>query len=205
MKNVKKFVLASESLRRREILSSLGIKYETRPADIDETIPCEYINDPEKAAMYLSARKAEAVFSGNEYEIIIAADTVVFIDGEILGKPSDADDAFRMLSKLSGKSHSVVTGITVLHENTMVTEFEKSFVRFAELSERQIKKYIKLKNPLDKAGAYGIQEAACLFVSGIEGDYLNIVGLPVYRLGAILRKNFNIELMDEIESTPEMI
>lgn len=195
---MKKFILASESLRRREILASLGIKFEVRPANIDETIPAIFKNDPENAVMHLSKLKGTAALSECTDEVIIAADTVVYIDGEILGKPSDPSEAYKMLTQLSGKTHHVFTGITVIQGDKRTTECEKSAVTFIDLTDDMISKYIKLKNPTDKAGAYGIQETASLFVSSIAGDYLNIVGLPICRLGVILRRDFQIELIDEI-------
>jgi MAF protein len=194
-----KFILASASPRRREILDAVGIKYEVRPTEADETIPDDCANDAEKTVCMLSKRKADAASHGGSNEIIIAADTVVFAGGEILGKPTDVIDAARMLKTLSGKTHSVLTGITVKRGEKTVTEFEKSFVTFLPLTDEQIHTYIKLKNPLDKAGAYGIQETAALFVSEIKGDYHNIVGLPICRLGEILRREFAVELVCEIE------
>ena len=179
-------------------MDAVGIKYELRPTDADESIPAEWKNDAEKTVCELARRKADAALC-RDGEIIIAADTVVFADGEILGKPNDATEAAKMLRKLSGNTHSVLTGITVKRGEKAVTEFEKSFVTFLTITDEQIHTYIKLKNPLDKAGAYGIQETAALFVSEIKGDYHNIVGLPICRLGEILRREFGVEVIAEIE------
>lgn len=193
------WILASASARRSEILQMLGLPFTVRPTDVDETLPDAVRYNPAAAVELLSARKAYAAYRDRD-EIIIAADTVVWLPEErrILGKPADEADAFAMLRALSGNTHVVCTGITVKRGACVVTTHEESRVTFLALTDMQIARYIALQHPLDKAGAYGIQETASLFVSRIEGDYLNIVGLPACRLGEMLREHFGIELMDEI-------
>ena len=128
--------------------------------------------------------------------MVIAADTIVVCDGKILGKPADEADAFRMLRLLSGKDHQVMTGLTVLRGGTATVCTEVTNIHFRALSDREIAAYIRTGEPMDKAGSYGIQGGAALFVEGINGDYFNVVGLPVCRLGQILRE-IAPELMEE--------
>ena len=183
-------ILASQSPRRRELLKLLRIPFSVRVADIDETM------DPEKAPFdevaRVSRRKAEAV-SRSPGEVIIAADTIVVCDGQVLGKPRDEEDAFRMLTLLSGREHQVMTGMTVLWDEGTVTCTEVTDIRFRSLTEKEIHAYIRTGEPMDKAGAYGIQGGAALFVQSISGDYFNVVGLPVCRLGQIIGHLNNTE------------
>lgn len=183
-------ILASGSPRRHEILRDAGIPHIVRPADADESLP-EGIS-PESAVLTLAERKARAavelicpVFGET---LIIAADTLVSHKGEIFGKPKDRDDAFRMISSLSGTCHSVFTGVCVTDGERFLVEAEESLVFMREAEDVEIYSYIDRYTPYDKAGAYGIQEAAGLFVSRIEGDYSNIVGLPLCRTGLMLKK-----------------
>ena len=143
----------------------------------------------------LSLRKAQAVRAGaDEDDLIIAADTVVALDGAILGKPEDEREAFAMLSALSGNRHRVYTGVTVLQGGRAVTEHEETQVTFRELEPDEISCYIATGEPMDKAGAYGIQGLGALLVAGIQGDYCNVMGLPVFRLGRIL-SGFGVDLL----------
>lgn len=178
-------ILASQSPRRKELLGLLNIPFTVRVADIDETM------DPSlpiaQAVAQLSRRKAEAIPREKD-DIVIAADTVVVCDGAVLGKPKDEADAFRMLSLLSGRQHQVMTGLTVLRGEKAVSHTEITDIFFRDLTESEIRAYIETKDPMDKAGAYGIQNGAALFVERINGDYFNVVGLPVCRLGLILRE-----------------
>jgi septum formation protein len=142
---------------------------------------------PEGAVKALASQKAEEVASRcDPYALIIAADTVVVCDGRILGKPRDEEDAFRMLRLLSGRTHEVYTGLCLKDKDSCVTEAERTAVRFRTLSDSEIRRYIETGEPMDKAGAYGIQGKAALFVEAIEGDYYNVVGLPLCRLGRML-------------------
>ena len=150
---------------------------------------------PEETVAALSRQKAGEVASKCAPEdVIIAADTIVWFDGEILGKPKDHDDAVRMLSALSGNEHTVFTGVTVSRGAETSTEVEASKVRFRALSAREIEAYIAPGEPMDKAGAYGAQGRAAVFVEGITGDFFNVMGLPLCRLGKMLAK-LGVELI----------
>ena len=179
-------VLASQSPRRRELLERMGLKgFQTISPDIDERVP----GDPPPAELVsrLSAMKAQAVREKvGDDALIIAADTVVAVDGAVLGKPADQLEAFKMLSTLSGGRHEVCTGVTVLRGAECCTEHEETVVSFRELTEEEIEDYIRTGEPMDKAGAYGIQGYGALFIEGIRGDYYNVMGLPVCRLGRML-------------------
>lgn len=156
------------------------------PAKSEEVLP-EKIS-PEDAVVLLSEQKAEEIYRENRGEIIVAADTVVAIDGRILGKPADEKDAFAMLKTLSGRTHEVFTGVCVIFANGRKERFfEETKVEFYELSDGEIAEYIKSGEPMDKAGAYGIQGKGALLVKRIDGDYFNVVGLPVARLLRVLK------------------
>jgi len=187
-------ILASQSPRRRELLNRMGLSgFQVISPDVDERMPEG--TPPARLVEELSIRKAAAVASNApEDAVIIAADTVVVLDGRILGKPADEADAAAMLSALSGQTHQVYTGVTVRRGALVSTEHECTRVTFRALSPGEISAYIKTGEPMDKAGAYGIQALGCLFVSGISGDYCGVMGLPVCRLGGMLRK-FDIELL----------
>ncbi len=171
-----KLVLASKSPRRSEILKNAGIDFTVRVADADETIPDG--TKPCDAVVFLAARKAMAVDRAED-ELILGADTVVVLGDEILGKPKDKDDAFNMIKKLSGRVHSVFTGVCAIGDGFSMTFAEETKVEFYPLTDEEIYTYINTDEPYDKAGAYGIQGIASKFIRGIEGDYFNVVGLPV--------------------------
>lgn len=194
MDNKPRIVLASASPRRRELLTLMGISdFLVRLPEADETIP--NMQSPEKAVLRLSEIKAENISKTmDKNNIIIAADTVVVINGEILGKPANSDDAFRMLSMLSGKVHEVFTGICVTNGERKLQALERTQVSFIKLSRDEINNYIKTGEPFDKAGAYGIQGIGAMFVKGINGDFYNVIGLPVCALSRIL-KEFGIDLL----------
>ena len=187
-------ILASASPRRRELLERVGLTGFTVAApNVDESV--EPGLSPANMVETLSLRKARAAAEHFGPDgLIIAADTVVALDGNILGKPRDRDDAFSMLSALSGRENHVYTGVTVLQGGKIVTRHEETAVTFRELSPDEIRGYIATGEPLDKAGAYGIQGVSALLVSGIRGDYSNVMGLPVVRLGQILR-DFGLDLL----------
>jgi len=170
-------ILASKSPRRRELLKNI-CDFQVREALCDEN--CSE-TDPEKLVRILSERKASAVSASAE-DVVIGADTVVAVDGMILGKPKSAEDAKKMLSALSGKTHQVFTGVTVIRGDKKVIFSECTHVTFYPLGEQIIDDYIATNEPFDKAGAYGIQGRGCLLVEKIDGDYFNVVGLPVARL-----------------------
>ncbi|MGI5971811.1 MAG: Maf family protein [Oscillospiraceae bacterium] len=180
-------ILASASPRRSEILRLGGLRdFTVAPVEVKEDI--EPGIPPYEAVMKLSEKKAAAaslMFSSRD--IIIAADTIVWLDGRLLGKPRDEAEAYKMLSELSGRSHTVYTGVTVRRGDVSITEYEATQVNFRELEKREIRAYIRTGEPMDKAGAYGIQGAACTFVTGITGDYFNIMGLPAARVSRMLR------------------
>lgn len=178
-----KLVLASQSPRRKELLGLFGIPFSVRVADIDETIAD--FADPAAAVAQLSLRKALAVNPGAD-EVVVAADTVVVCDGRILGKPTDEGHARRMLKLLSGSTHQVMTGLTVISPRGTETVTEVTRLYFRQLTDREIEEYIATGEPMDKAGAYGIQGGAARFCQRLEGDYYNVVGLPVCRLAMLL-------------------
>src|SRR5215475_3496828 len=174
-------ILASSSPRRAELLRAAGINFTVRAADIDETIRPNEL--PRDYVVRLSREKARAV--ARENELALGADTTVVINGEIAGKPADADDAGRMLRALSGRWHEVLTGVTLARADQILSAIASTRVKFARLSDAEIDWYVSTGEPMDKAGAYAIQGHASLFIERIEGSYSNVVGLPVqlvYRL-----------------------
>lgn len=177
-------ILASQSPRRRELMGLFSVPFTVRAADIDETMDPKA--SPALEVARVSAMKARAVECRPD-DTVIAADTIVVCEGQVLGKPRDRDDAVRMLNLLSGRTHQVMTGLTVLRGEKCVTHTEITDIRFKTLSQQEILDYIQTGDPMDKAGSYGIQSGAALFVEGICGDYYNVVGLPVCRLGQILK------------------
>jgi MAF protein len=182
-------ILASQSPRRRELLTMLGVPYTTISTDTDESVEENYT--PPEFVMELSRRKADSalnITAHNGNELIIAADTIVSYGDIILGKPSDTADAKRMLTMLSGSWHEVYTGITLTDGDKYITEAELTRVKFRNVDIQEIDSYVEKYNPLDKAGAYGIQEGAGLFVERIEGDYYNVMGLPMCKLSVMLKK-----------------
>lgn len=193
MKNETKLILASASPRRHELLTAAGIPHTVLTSDADEALPDGIL--PHEAVEMLSARKAAAVLPiAPKGAVILAADTVVALNGEILGKPTDKADASRMLAALSGGAHHVFTGVTVTDGTKTVTAHTKTAVRMRVITPAEIDAYIATGEPMDKAGAYGIQGRAALFVTGIEGDYANVVGLPVSQVGEILKNHFGYSL-----------
>lgn len=182
-------ILASKSPRRRELLSLMGLEFKIVTADVDETI--DQSLPIEQEISRLSIQKAQAI-SDNE-NVIISADTVVVFKNNVMGKPKDTEDAQRMLNMLSGKTHSVITAVTVKKGSKIRTESVTTEIVFRELSKQEIDSYVASGSPMDKAGAYGIQEKAAAFVKEIRGDYFSVVGLPVCTLTVMLRE-FGIEI-----------
>ena len=178
-------ILASQSPRRRELLGLLGIPFTVRVADIDETM--EPGAEAYSEVARVSRMKAMAVPREPE-DLVIAADTIVVCDGRILGKPRDQEEARDMLRLLSGRDHQVMTGMTVLRGDKAAICTEVTDLRFRELSDREIDAYVATGEPMDKAGAYGIQGGAALFCERMVGDYYNVMGLPVCRLSKILHQ-----------------
>ncbi len=195
-----KIILASNSPRRRELLGQMGLKdFKVSAPNVDESV--EDGLSPAQIVEQLSRRKAQAAAKkAGPNDLIIAADTVVALDGTVLGKPHSTDEAFAMLSSLSGREHHVYTGVTVLQGERAVTQHEETAVSFRVLEPDEIWGYIATGEPMDKAGAYGIQGLGALLVSGIRGDYCNVVGLPLFRLGRML-SGFGIYLLQNKEQT----
>ncbi len=192
-----KLLLASGSSRRQELLEQIGVKYHSASMDIDESVlldesPNDYVNR-------LAREKAIAGVETEPASVVLAADTTVVAEGDILGKPENEQAAYDMLKQLSGATHQVLTGIAVaqrvdegimLESDVVVTD-----VAFLSLSDKQIEHYVRTGEPMDKAGAYGIQGKAALFVDGIKGSYSNVVGLPLAETGAMLQR-FGISVWD---------
>ena len=188
-----KLILASNSPRRKELLGGLGIPFEVRVLQgIDESYPDTVPTD--KIAEFIATNKAKAYEVAAD-EILITADTVVIVDDEILGKPSDADDARQMLRKLSGKSHHVITGVSLKSYDKQKTFSVDTEVTFKTLSESEIDYYVTRYKPFDKAGAYGIQEwIGYIGVTSLRGSYFNVVGFPVQRIYDELCKSFHFDI-----------
>ena len=186
-------ILASQSPRRKELLGLFHIPFCVRVADIDETMSPGAA--PYSEVARISRLKALAVERQRD-DLVIAADTIVVCDGRILGKPADAEAAKDMLRLLSGRDHQVMTGMTVLYQDRAAVVTEVTDLHFRALSEKEIDDYVASGEPMDKAGAYGIQGGAALFCNRLEGDYYNVVGLPVCRLAQIL-KEMAPELMED--------
>lgn len=175
-----KIVLASKSPRRSELLQRMGLEFEILPSDLPERITKE---KPEEIVMELSVQKAREVAKKCQNALVIGADTIVVNDGNIMGKPKDEQEAVCMLKKLSGHAHQVLTGVTLIRNQTEeVTFYEETKVKVMELSQEEILAYVATKDCLDKAGAYGIQGEFAKFITGIEGDYNNVVGFPSARI-----------------------
>ena len=185
-----KIILASASPRRKELLTLAGIVYEVVVSQCEEILPDGIT--PDKAVEELARQKAEDVFSRNPDCMIIAADTVVALGNTILGKPKDEDDAFNMLSSLSGRRHTVYTGVCIKTKDKTDLFHVATEVEFYDLTEKEIRDYIATKEPMDKAGAYGIQGKGSILVKRINGDYFNVVGLPVAKLNRVIKAFYNI-------------
>jgi septum formation protein len=186
MISLPKLILASGSPRRAEILSAVGWEFEKQVADVDETelegeLPHVYVER-------LAREKALAVSSSRPGDLVLGADTTVVIDDRIIGKPLDLDDARRMLRMLSGRWHEVLTGVAVTVDSKTASQVERTRVKFAPLSDAEVNFLVELGDPLDKAGAYAVQAQAALFIEGIEGDYWNVVGLPVRLVYELVQK-----------------
>jgi len=178
-------VLASASPRRRDLLNLIGIAHEVRPANIDETMrPRE---SPRRYAERLAREKASATATRDPDLITIGADTVVVIDRKVLGKPADTADAARMLRMLSGREHTVITAVAVSRGRKLRSAIEEVRVKFRRLRDDEIDEYIAMGEPMDKAGAYGIQGYGATIVERIEGDYFAVMGLPLVRLVGLMR------------------
>lgn len=187
-------ILASKSPRRKEILENLGLTFEIMVADADES---SEITEPCALVQALAAKKGRAVLDKLDEKddlLLIACDTLVYAEGEFLGKPRDRADAERMIRMLSGRSHQVVSGLYLFCQGREVTAAEVTGVTFDEMSDGEIEDYINSPEPYDKAGGYAVQGRASVFVRGLEGDYFNVVGLPVNLLYRTLKQEFQIDV-----------
>lgn len=173
-------VLASQSPRRAELIGRLGLPFEPLPADIDES----YLHGetPPQHAERLAREKAGKIAADRPQALVVGSDTIVVVDGDVLGKPKDREEALAMLARLSGREHEVCTGVAVAHKGRVETALERVQVRFRPLDERLIEAYVATGEPMDKAGAYGIQGFGSAIVEGIVGDYFAVMGLPVVRM-----------------------
>lgn len=185
------FILASQSPRRRRLLEQIGMSFEVSVSDVSEEVSDDIA--PADAAEMLALRKAEDVARRHPQALTLGADTIVVVDEDVLGKPRDASEAASMLERLSGRSHTVYTGIALVHPESgrRVYASEATNVTFGPMDSDEIAAYVASGSPMDKAGAYGIQDdRGSLFIERIEGDYYNVVGLPLYRMYRILRASF---------------
>ena len=187
-------ILASSSPRRKEILGNTNLKFKIIKSNIDEVILSK--ESPYQVVMRLAYEKSMDIAYSNRDKLIIGADTVVCLDDVILGKPKDELEAIEMINKLSGKTHQVITGISLINldANKKIIDYVVSYVKFKNLSHEDVMDYIQTNESLDKAGAYGIQGYGALLVEEIKGDYFNIVGLPISKLSDLLKKHFSINL-----------
>lgn len=189
-----KIILASKSPRRSSLLKDIGLKFDVMESTVDESVIPKDL-PPKLYVQELAMLKSSSVAAelGKGY-LVIGADTVVVHEGKIIGKPKDFDDAFNMLSSFSGTSHTVYSGISVTDSANMrtVTDFSATDVYFSEMSPKEITDYINTYSPYDKAGAYGIQEHAGVFVKKIDGDFFNVVGLPLSKLYELLKREFDV-------------
>ena len=191
-----KIILASKSPRRRKMLKELGIKYSLWNGEADESVDRPY--KPHTLVKLLAKRKATACFNdiGDKDTLIISADTVVALGDNILGKPKDDDDARKMLRSMSDTTHYVYSGVCAIYKGKTVSAYEKTVIKFRELSDNDIERYISTGEHSDKAGSYGIQEKGGYFVEKVNGDINNVVGLPVLKLRNMILDSFDIDIFN---------
>jgi septum formation protein len=184
------FVLASQSPRRQHLLKQLGFSFVVMPSHVEEVVPAGLV--PASVVEELAVQKVEPVSQRFPDALTLAADTIVVLDETILGKPTDEADAYALLQRLSGRTHTVFTGMALAHPATdrCVITHEATEVTFGNLSEEEITAYVASGDPMDKAGAYGIQDFGAVFVARINGDFYNVMGLPLHRLYHLLRTEF---------------
>ena len=186
------FILASGSPRRRSLLNQLGLHFDIHVSDVDESFDPDEL--PEVIVQTLAQKKSNAIAPRFPNSLTLAADTIVVLNGKILGKPVDQQDAINMLNQLSGKQHTVYTGISLQHPITqrIVNAFASTRVTFAPMTSREIESYVSTGSPMDKAGSYGIQDdQGALYITSIQGDYYNVVGLPIHTMYTVLKSNFD--------------
>jgi len=185
MISLPKLILASASPRRAEILTAVGWEFEKQVTDIDESILRG--ETAEDYVQRLAAEKARVIAEKNADAIVLGADTTVVIDEKIIGKPKDLDEAGEMIKILSGNWHEVLTGVAIVRNSETLVDFQRTSVKFAQMNEDEIEFLVQKGKPLDKAGAYAVQEQAALFIEKIEGDYWNVVGLPVNLIYSLVK------------------
>lgn len=193
-----KLILASKSPRRKEILSHLGLEFTTLVSDADEET--DLPSDPAALVETLACRKANIILTHKDYtpgDLVIGADTVVCYKGKILTKPANREEAKKMLKMLSGHIHTVFSGICITNGNTSASASVCTTVKMRKISGEEIEAYVETGEPLDKAGAYGIQDLDGIFVEYIKGDYYNVVGLPLETLALLLDKHFNYKILEK--------
>lgn len=188
-----RIILASQSPRRRELFEKLGVPFEVMVSEEEEKITS---SDPKEVTCQLSGQKAQAIAIQMEDGIVVGADTVVALEGKILGKPKDREDAINMIGSLQGKTHTVYTGVTILKKEKgkivdKITFSEETKVFVDSMSDEEIFDYVETEEPYDKAGGYGIQGVFSKYIERIEGDYFNVVGLPIHRVYAVMKKWFD--------------
>lgn len=183
--NIKRIVLASNSPRRKEILEMMGFSLVVCPSSCDENID---VNDPIEYAMTLSKLKSESVATDYPDDYVIGADTIVVLGDTILGKPTDKEDALSMLRNLSGKTHRVITGVSICRKGSTTTFYDETLVTMYDNPDDMLTNYINTGEPMDKAGAYGIQGIGAMLVKEIKGDFYNVMGLPIGKLVRYLKK-----------------
>lgn len=182
----KRVILASKSPRRKELLQKCGVNFDVEAADIDESF--NHAGDLEEEIRNLAYRKADAVFRKNRKALVIGSDTIVVVDHEVLGKPKDHADAERMLRMLSGRTHQVITGLCILSDSVDYRDDVVSDVMVASMTDEEIREYVESGEADDKAGSYGIQGLASRYITGIDGDFYSIMGLPVHKVYEELKK-----------------
>jgi septum formation protein len=185
--NVPNLILASQSPRRAQLLQMLGLVFETMPADIDETWGSH--EQPAPHAQRLAEEKARVISARRPGAVVIGSDTVVVLDGVVLGKPADTEDAVRMLLSLQGREHEVATGVSVCIDGRPASDVERVRVRFRAFDEATARAYVATGEPMDKAGAYGIQGYGATLVESVDGDYFAVMGLPICRLVGLLQES----------------
>ena len=178
-------ILASKSQRRKDLFQLIGLDFSVICSDADENVD---FTTPEEFVEKLSLRKAQAVKQGRSNCCVVGSDTIVWLDNKVIGKPKDEEDAFRILKSLSGRTHTVYTGVAVLTDDSTDVCHDTTKVTFEELSDEDIRAYIASGEPMDKAGAYGIQGPAAVFVKHVEGCYFTIIGMPMHKLHKMLLK-----------------
>ncbi|MCL2097078.1 MAG: Maf family protein [Oscillospiraceae bacterium] len=193
---ITKIILASQSAARKSILESFGVKAVIYATNTDESLYGGVNFTPAEIVEGLAQRKARRAKTdiNDPGALIIAADTVVWFENKIIGKPENAEDAFNTLKRLSGSEHEVYSGIAVVYDNKIISDYDCAKVKFREIDEEEIREYIKTGEPLSKAGSYGAEGIGAAFIESITGDFFNIAGLPVYKFANILRDNFNLSI-----------